>query len=385
MTAPDRLFTRVAKRLEGRVRYWTRPARDGISNWLACRGSPRFLVLRHRVALPSYYREFLGWLGKELPEVRALFELSTLPCRISDWSRYALLIPWFPDPFIHECKPAYLEAKALEARCRGRGVPVINAVDQILGASKLLCARRLAQLGIRTPHTEPIDDAGAFTRNLAGLRPPLLVREDRAHAGRVPAHLIEKAADAKRIPWQRLKHPIAVEFIDVRSPRDGLYRKYRYFAAGDDGLAHMVYLSRDWEVRKGTHVYGEAGRMEQIAFSSSPDPNHVRFQQARRAMGLDFVAFDYSYDREGRPVVWEANVLPSLHFSPDPQWRYFFPAVKRAMATTARMYFERAGLPSPACLQQFLETLNSTCSEDAHETHAPSLESPGALPAVRAA
>jgi hypothetical protein len=367
MTLHQSALVRAAKTLETGVRHLSRPVRDAVANWRFASGGKRFLVVRHRVTLPGYYRHLLSWLAKELPEVRSRFELHTLPCRISDWSRYVLMVPWFPDPLMHASKSAYRRAKALEERCRDRGIPVINPVDAILRVSKSECARQLARLGIRVPRIEPIRDLTAFQRNLGGMRPPLLVREDLAHAGRIPAfpiektadvgRPIEKTADVGRIPLESFEHPIAVEFIDVRSAHDGLYRKYRYFAAGDDGFAHTLQISRSWEVRSTNRLLNAATRAEELRFMSGPDPNHGQLQRALRVLGLDVAAVDYSYDREGRLVVWEVNVLPGIDFPPDPRRRYMFPTIERSILTTVKMYLERAGVPLPAKLRQRLARL----------------------------
>ena len=56
-----------------------------------------------------------------------------------------------------------------------------------------------------------------------------------------------------------------------------------------------------------------------------PDPNHEVFQRVRRGLGLDFLAIDYSYDRQGKPVIWEINVLPGLGLPRGPEREYLHP------------------------------------------------------------
>ncbi|HUG93332.1 MAG TPA: hypothetical protein VML55_21005 [Planctomycetaceae bacterium] len=74
-----------------------------------------------------------------------------------------------------------------------------------------------------------------------------------------------------------------------------------------------LHVSADWQTRGTNCVYTEELCQEELAYLGGPDPNHARLQRARQALGLDFVAFDYSYDHEGRLVVWEANPFPLLH------------------------------------------------------------------------
>ena len=63
---------------------------------------------------------------------------------------------------------------------------------------------------------------------------PLFVREDWRHSG--PVCRVESPSELKNVPLRKFRRPVAVEFIDVRDQRDGLYRKYRYLAAGDVGF-----------------------------------------------------------------------------------------------------------------------------------------------------
>ena len=92
-TAPRRW----SKSLEATVTQRLRPFRDAIINRKHVQGERRFLILRHRAGLPSYYSDFLNWIERELPDVRSMFELRLAPCRVQDWSKYCLVVPWLPD------------------------------------------------------------------------------------------------------------------------------------------------------------------------------------------------------------------------------------------------------------------------------------------------
>ena len=147
---------------------------------------------------------------------------------------------------------------------------------------------------------------------------------------------------------------MAVEFVDVRDRQDGLVRKYRYMAVGEMGVSHSLYISDDWEVRGSTQLYTESTRREEIEFTSSVDPNHELFQTVRRGLGLDYVAFDYSYDRQGNVVVWEINVLPGLDLPSKPEDAHHGLPFERAMAATVKMYLRYAGIDAPAALDDLL-------------------------------
>lgn len=184
---------------------------------------------------------------------------------------------------------------------------------------------------------------------LAGLPLPLLIREDRGH-GR-PIFLLGRREEIPHVPLARYRHPIAVEYIDVCSESDGLSRKYRYLAAGDLGVTRHLMAGRDSEVRPKKQVIDERTRAEELAFLAPPDPSAAALQRARRALGLDVVAFDYSYDQEGGLVAWEANPYSDLRFTKNPELRHTFRFLHRSYAAVLWLHLQRAGLEIPPTLE----------------------------------
>jgi hypothetical protein len=264
-------------------------------------------------------------------------------------------VPWLQDPVEQWSMRAYRQAARLTATLGRRGVPTVNPVDRLGRAAKSTGARLVASAGVRTPRSVLIEDPAEFRRTLLGLELPLLVREDWGHAG--PDALAageivrcDTAADVRALDLARFARPVAIEFVETRDPRDGLYRKYRYVAAGDLGVPHHLQVKDHWFVKGEGQLYSEAIRDEDLAYLSAPDRNHEALQRARRALGLDLVAFDYSHDPEGGLVVWEANPYPFLHFLPGRR-AYRAPAVERTLAAIVRLYHTRAGLPVPDDLE----------------------------------
>ncbi len=347
-------LARFGKPLESALRSVTVPARDCLRNRLYVRSDRKIAVVRHRRGLPSYYKSFLSWVAQHLPEVRARIELRLLPCKIRDWSQYSLIVPWLPDTLLYRSSRVRQQALALTASADSFGVPVINRPERLLSTSKHDCARQISSLGVRTPWTRRIDDMNRFRDDLQGLQPPFLVREDLAHGGWSPVFKVHRAEQVRDIPLEKFAHPIAVEFIDVRDPQDGLVRKYRYMATGDTGVAHTLQISGDWEVRSGVRVLDERTIQEEIVYADTPDPHHEVLQHVRRGLGLDFLAFDYSVDQDGQLVIWEVNVLPGLGIPSGPHRKHLIPPIERAMAATLKLYLERAGLDVPSRLNEFL-------------------------------
>jgi hypothetical protein len=229
---------------------------------------------------------------------------------------------------------------------------VINPVDRLAATEKSNAAQIMGRLGIRTPRVRRINDIAAFRRDLGGLKPPLLIRENWGHGQ--PAVLLGHASDAHTVPLERFRQPIAVEFIDTSDPRDGLFRKYRYLVAGDAGAPRHLIINDHWEVRPQRRLMTERARREELDYLNHSDSNHGPLQLARKALGLDVVGFDYSYDRTGQMVVWEANAYPDLNYPKNPWSRHLFPAVERSFAAVAKLYLERADLSVPARIQQML-------------------------------
>lgn len=321
-----------------RTRLWRSDIRSN-RRYAAAEG--RFLVVRHAASNPGFYNIILGWVASRLPEIRPLFELHQLPCLVRSWSRYALHVPWLQDPVQHWSRPAYRQACRLAEACDAHRIPIINRVDRLVNASKSNGARLIARAGIRTPRILPVRDTEQFRETLSGLRLPVLIREDWGHGG--PILRADTMQDIHNLPLERFSRPIAVEFIDTRGS-DGLYRKYRYVAAGNTGVTQSMHVQRDWLVRGRKCVFNAGLKEEELAYISSTDANHARLQEARRALGLDFVAFDYSYDRQGGLIVWEANPYPYLHF-PKGTRGYRIVSLERVLAAIIRLYLSRSGLP----------------------------------------
>ena len=344
------MLTRLTNALLAPWRYSGLAIQDAAFNRRYVRGEQRFLVVHHPgVAFP--YAVLLHWLTLYFPEVRARFELHTLPTRVGGWSQYALHIPWLRDPVQDWSRMCYRFANRIAAQCDHRDIPVINRVDRLQNATKSTGAGLIASVGFTTPRMARIDNPDEFHRTRLGLRLPILVREDWGHGG--PMLRADSDAEVRALPLRTFRRPVAAELVDVRSASDGLYRKYRYVVAGDTGVRQSLHISQHWEVRGAPErtVYTDALRDEEIAYTSAPEPEHARFVAATKALGLDFVAFDYSLDPDGRSVVWEANPFPLLHFLGGRR-RYRVVPTARVLAAVTKLYLTRAGLEVPEDLDR---------------------------------
>jgi hypothetical protein len=329
-------------------------ARDCWTNWRYARGRPRILIARHSGKRAYVFRDFLAWVRRELPELNSRLEFRRLPCTVRDWSRFALFAAWTGDTLDLWSPSAYRRTLRLQEQCRRRGIEVLNPAEQLLNCAKHRGAELMRKVGVRTPRSVPVTDVRSFRENLGGLYLPILIREDRGHGQ--PTVLIESLKQLNVVDWTRFRAPVAVEFIDVRDPINGWYRKYRYVAAGEVGVARHLLVNDAWEVRPERRIRSAELRAEELDYVSRPDPNHAALQAARRALGLDLVGFDYSYDRQGRLVVWEANPFLNLNYPSNRSAAHIADAVERSFAAVAHLYLHRAGLAIPGRLLGWLET-----------------------------
>lgn len=302
----------------------------------------RILVLRHEDQLCHYHDDLLAWLARTSPPAAGLFELRRVGFVPRDPARYTLLLPWLQDPLRERFPTAYDAARRAEDAIRAAGGAVVNPVEHLSHAIKSEASARLRAAGVPMPPVAPVDPAAPALP--AGLRFPVIAREDRKHGG--PMHLCRDAAELARVPWGSLRQPVVVEWRDVRSS-DGLYRKWRYVVAGEGGAPRHLVVSRDWVVKAEGRVDDDAARAEEHAYTSAPEePHREVLVRGARALGLDVVAFDYACTRDGELVVFEPNPFAVLWapFNEAPRYRYQRPCVERLYATLCAFWLERAGL-----------------------------------------
>jgi hypothetical protein len=306
-----------------------------------------FLIIHNAGNYDGFYDVVLDWVAENLPEERPRFELLNLPCQLSEPERFRLMIPWLQDPVEAWCEQTYQQALALTAECDRAGIPVINRVERLSRAAKLQGSELIRQAGLRTPKMFPIVNPQSFHDDFFGLEFPLFVRENLGH-GKLMVRA-DTPDEARKIPLREFTQPIAVELVDLPGATDGLYRKYRYVVAGEFGVTHHLQASREWVTRGGNRVINDTSKTEELSYINAPSPHFEAFQKAKRALGLDFVAFDYSLDHQGVPIIWEANPYPFIQFSRR-DLLYRNDAIHRTIAIIVASYFRTAAIELPAQL-----------------------------------
>jgi len=259
---------------------------------------PRVLAVRHESLRP--YRNLLAWLDRHDPRTRALFDLRCLGERIWGLDRYGVVLNWTQDP-LHVLDPeGYAWMRALEDRAAAAGIPVVNPTDVQARGRKSVQARLLREAGFDIP---PVGRPEDFPF-------PIVVFSDVLHTRL--RYRIDSRGELERFDWSRLDTPRAAPFVETRCA-DGLYRRWRYVMVGERGARWSLIVSRHWCAHRTRGEDTVDAADEERAFVEADELEHDLFARARRVLGFDLVAFDYSRRRDGSLVIWEANPFPGLN------------------------------------------------------------------------
>jgi tetratricopeptide (TPR) repeat protein len=254
---------------------------------------------------------------------------------------------------------ALAAAAALIARSRA---PVLNRPEAVLATGRAEVAARLSVIpGVRTARTATVSrdalaapDAQATLARL-GLQFPLLLRSPGFHGG---DHFLkldspDDLADAlQELPGREL---LAIEYLDAFRA-DGKARKYRVMMV--DGRLYPLHcaVSHHWKIHYFSAEMAEfpEHRAEDAAFLANMagvlGPSAMQALKAiQTALGLDYGGIDFSIDRDGVLLVFEANAtMVILPPGTDRRWDYRRPAVNRVCRAVHTMLARRAPAKSIA-------------------------------------
>jgi len=286
---------------------------------------------------PFFYVEWLDWVGEHDPALRTLIEIAYLPADLPRNTR--LLHPWVQDP-VRERDPAmFCHLGELQEAATLEGASVVQPVEVLSNSLREVQYEQLTRVGLRTPRVVPVGPR--FAEDLGGLSLPVLVRSAWGHGG----GMLRLETEEQVARWLQpestgARRYVASEYVDVRDA-DGLYRKYRYVFFGERGVSRHLIVSRHWEVRPSDRVLTDHTIAEELAYVRAPCGLHNAFDAARRELGFDIAAFDYSLDANGMPVVWEVNPYPELSRPMGRPGEYLEGAIVRGHEAMAAMYRDR--------------------------------------------
>jgi len=261
------------------------------------------------------------------------------------------------DPLEELYPDCYAEAVSIARDAERRGIRLYNPPQVLAEHSKGRTAALLADAGIPCPRARPYRDRTELVRLLEDAEYPAILRADTDHA-QIDARVLRDSgalADPASgpVPAPGVLSPL----VDVRSGRKATGRpdpfrrwvhRYRAFVFGDICMPGHLHFSGSWVVgghnviwdlvdsrsrwvrdRLGagrlnglaqrlirTDPWYRAGRAADIRFRREGPPDPELFVRAARALGYDFVAFDFGRLPDGRPIIFEANPYPFINSMP---------------------------------------------------------------------
>ena len=164
---------------------------------------------------------------------------------------------------------------------------------------------------------------------------PFVVRPAGSHAGQGFCKLDDPAAVASYLMEQADPEFYCSPFVDYRSA-DGLYRKQRIVFIGQRPFVSHMAVSEHWMVHYlSAGMTKDAGkRAEEAAFMRDFDTGFAaRHAAAFRSLcdkvGLDYFGIDCAETRDGRLLLFEADVAMIVHaLDPEPDFSYKKPVMR---------------------------------------------------------
>ena len=209
------------------------------------------------------------------------------------------------------------------------GVHVINNPRKVLETTRERNACRLGSLGgVRLPRTELFlnnvpPTVVANRLEARGFYYPLLVRLPGTHTGVSLSKAVDRNALLERL--EAMPNDVefyAIEYLDCRD-QNGHYHKTRAFFI--DGVFYPVAnLTSDvWQIHSGDRyrvmVDCTSSRSAEKRYLQDPEAYLgaevlKSLHDVNRVIGLDFFGIDFTIDRTGRLIVFEANAAMRHNF-----------------------------------------------------------------------
>ncbi|MGM0586092.1 MAG: tetratricopeptide repeat protein [Pseudomonadota bacterium] len=232
------------------------------------------------------------------------------------------------------------------------GGPVINGLDGVARSSRARLFEALAlQEGLIAPKLIEFRAGGGAGRRARALEAefayPYILRPATTQHG-VGAALVstrqEAEAALRRLAGQTVS---AIAYHDCRD-ENGLSRVCRVGVIGDRFLPNWMHFADSWTTHENRVADPEAWRAlgldrKELAFLDAPEsvlgrPLADLLGPVRAALGLDVFGIDFGIDREGRPVLFEANAAMNLMSTAHDTARPYRPAYRAAFRRALEDY-----------------------------------------------
>ena len=254
--------------------------------------------------------------------------------------------------------------RTLDAQVTAWPRPILNAAPRRISELTRdgVCALLEGAPGLVAPRAARLDRIG-LERLISGALPldavlpgsgfPILVRPIGSHAGTGLAKLDDLDALAPYLEGRAEEGFYLSPFIDYSNPADGLYRKQRI--ALIDGRPYLCHhaISEHWMVHylSAAMVEHPERRDEEARVMADFDRDFaVRHKAAFEAMaeriGLDYFAIDCAETRDGRLLLFEADVAMIVHnMDPPDLFPYKPPQMRKVFTAFTDMLVRRAEHP----------------------------------------
>jgi hypothetical protein len=325
------------------------------------------LIVRHGPGLGRFVRygeRTLHWIRRHDPALaeRILVHETGTGALPTTAAGAGAVVFWMADP-LRECySDCYAEAVEIAELAARRGARVVNPPAALSNTVKSTQARLWEQAGVPCAAARRFADRAELEAHLGTTAMPAIVRPDLLHAQqgmricRTPAEAIAAVEKDGRYPGA------LVPFVETRedyrrhdpaSVWAQFYHKRRAYVFGDAVVPVHIFFSTSpvvaWSGSTFSRYEGWRSLVQplaylrrldreavaaDLAFSSGPPEQPALMRRAASALGLDFVAIDYSTFADGSVVLWEANPHPCI-----PGWRATgMPLVRRTFSRLNRIY-----------------------------------------------
>jgi hypothetical protein len=237
--------------------------------------------------------------------------------------KYDVVIFYYHDPLKQLYPDIYKYAKNIESFCDANGITFINKPDTLSNSSKSTQLNLLSKGGFTVAKSHLFKNDSDLLKQ-KNIKYPIFIRHDSGHDSLAEgvSDIIYSDVDLSRIFKKNekkledndyLKGLVALGWIDTKSS-DGFYRKYRVFVFGNFIIRGPLQISQNWFVHSENIVKRKDLEDENKKFMCGKVGMQESdyFAKVNNVLDLDFSAIDYSYDKSGNIVIWEANPHPSL-------------------------------------------------------------------------
>lgn len=320
----------------------------------------RLLIVRHgpdRGRLQPYIQQCFDTLCEGNPALRDRLAFYPTGDTLPSLEGVTGVLFLLADPLDSLYPECHADASSIADRAVALGIPLYNPPTLLSAHSKSRTASVLGAHGIECPPAYVYRDLEQLRRLLESHELPVILRADSDHA-QLNARVLEKPGDVEDLEVGPVPYPgVLSPMVDVRigRKRDGPWdpfhkwvHRYRAFVFGDICMPGHLHFSPSrvvggddviWErmdessrriaerlgtgrlnglAQRGIRMspWYRAARAADIEFRRHGPPDPSFFVSAARALGYDFVAFDYGVHPDGRPIIFEANPYPFINPMP---------------------------------------------------------------------